>query len=225
MLWKGRNYSPKIIQISIIYLLAVFAICLQPFEYVFKLQLHLEIFLMLTSILLIFSYFYLQKLVLTINVRDKRPRLILWESLSELIFLLCFLIYLSIMDTDVLSISEQLVFVVSHWWQIILMALIITVYELVLLQHLKKVAFPQLVVSQVTGILWFNIYQMAQSQISLKLYISVVIMVFVMLTNIGFCSFDNLTLLQKVLEIKNKKSYRTSQLEESQNDKSVVYKE
>lgn len=37
MLWKGRNYNPKIAQISIIYALAVFAVCLQPTEYFFKL--------------------------------------------------------------------------------------------------------------------------------------------------------------------------------------------
>lgn len=61
-------------------------------------------------------------------------------------------------------------------------------YELVLIETLKKASLNRLVITQVTGLLWFNIYQMSQSDIELQHYISVIIMLFILLVNIGLFS-------------------------------------
>ena len=57
------------------------------------------------------------------------------------------------------------------------------VYELVLLESLKKTAVNRVVITKVTGLLWFNIWAMANSDIELKHYISVIILLFVLFVN------------------------------------------
>lgn len=57
------------------------------------------------------------------------------------------------------------------------------VYELVLLECLKKAAVNRVVITQVTGLLWFNIWAMANAEIELKHYIAVIILFFVLFVN------------------------------------------
>jgi hypothetical protein len=57
------------------------------------------------------------------------------------------------------------------------------VYELVLLECLKKAAVNRVVITQVTGLLWFNIWAMANADIELKHYIAVIILLFVLFVN------------------------------------------
>lgn len=85
------------------------------------------------------------------------------------------------------------------------MALFSTIYELALWEHIRKVALSQLALTLSTGLIWFNIYQMAVSEINLRLYASVVLMGAVLLANIGLCSEVNYRSVQKGLSGKPRK--------------------
>jgi hypothetical protein len=61
-------------------------------------------------------------------------------------------------------------------------------YELIFLEMLRKFSLNRLVLTQITGLLWYNVYTMAKQEIHLRLYISVIIMSFVLLINIDLCS-------------------------------------
>ena len=74
---KGRNFSSNPIKMSILYIMAMVAMALQP-SYVFAFELHFEIFLIFVASLLIFSYFYLHRTILTIATKDKAYHLLSW---------------------------------------------------------------------------------------------------------------------------------------------------
>jgi hypothetical protein len=58
------------------------------------------------------------------------------------------------------------------------------VYEAVMIESLKKVAVSRLIITQITGIMWFNVYAMSQTEIKLPHYISAIVLLFVLLVNI-----------------------------------------
>lgn len=64
-LWKGRSLGSNKIKIFIISILVLGSILLQPLSYQFIFELHFEIFIVFTSSLMFFSYYYLHKLLLT----------------------------------------------------------------------------------------------------------------------------------------------------------------
>lgn len=81
---------------------------------------------------------------------------------------------------------------------------------MVLIESLKKVGVNRLIITQITGILWFNIYSMSKDDIQMKHYISVIIMLFILLVNIELFSEDNIkNLLNLFSNNKNKKKKTT----------------
>ena len=75
---KGRNFSNNSIKMCILLGLAILAVILQPKTYQFSFELHFEIFIIFIASLLIFSYFYLHRIVLTFTIRTKSQRLLSW---------------------------------------------------------------------------------------------------------------------------------------------------
>jgi hypothetical protein len=63
----------------------------------------------------------------------------------------------------------------------------------------------RLIINQVTGLLWLNIYTMAKGGIEIRLYVSVIIMFFILLINMEVFSDDNIKRLLNVLSGSKKK--------------------
>jgi hypothetical protein len=201
-IWRGRNYSTNPIKLSLLYFITITAVGLQPEEYTFAFELHFEIFIISTTCLLLFGFFYLQRLVLTFASRDKNYRSLFWQSCFELLFLVFLWLYFLFMGEHGLSCQEQLDYILSNWWNIPLLGTLCAGYELSLSEHIRKVSLSQLAITLATGFLWFNVYQMAVEAIDLRLYISVFIMTAVLLTNIGLISEHNFKKIQKLLSLK-----------------------
>ena len=85
---KGRHFSNNSIKMCILFSLTILSIGLQPKIYEFAFELHFEIFIIFIASLLIFSYFYLHRIVLTFTTRNKSHRLLSWEALFEVIALI-----------------------------------------------------------------------------------------------------------------------------------------
>lgn len=97
---------------------------------------------------------------------------------------------------------DNIVNVLVNWGAVVSVAILNTGFEMVLWEHIRKVALSQLAVSMATGFLWFNIYLMSVEGINLQLYISCMVMGAVLLTNIGLFSESNFKKLQNVLNRK-----------------------
>jgi hypothetical protein len=94
ILWKGRSLGANKVKIFIMGMLVLGSIVLQPLSYGFFFELHFEIFIILTSSLVFFSYYYLHKLFLTVTHRDHLPFMICQiSSLESLIIILLALYY------------------------------------------------------------------------------------------------------------------------------------
>ena len=59
-----------------------------------------------------------------------------------------------------MSTLQQLDFAKDYWWAVIFVALFNTGYEMVLWEHIRKVALSQLAITVTSGLLWLNLYQM-----------------------------------------------------------------
>jgi hypothetical protein len=105
---------------------------------------------------------------------------------------------------------------------LILMAMVLlgVVYEAVMIESLKKVAVSRLIITQITGMLWFNIYTMSQAEIQLPHYISTIVLLFVLLVNIDLFSEENMRGLLGLLNKKKKKktTFTEMEMKESEND-------
>lgn len=121
------------------------------------------------------------------------------------------------MEQQGLPIAEQLSYLSANWWAVLVVAVFSTLYEMVLWEHVRKVALSQLAITLATGFTWFNIYQMIISDIDMRLYISVFVMAAVLLVNIGLFSEANLKRIQKALTgkpTKRKKAMKRDNLSE-----------
>lgn len=94
------------------------------------------------------------------------------------------IVYYVAMEESGLSFSDQLDYISDNALTLVGMMMLNSLYELVMIESIKKVALNRLIITQVTGLLWFNIYYMAKTEIDLQHYISVIIMLFVLLVNI-----------------------------------------
>ena len=92
------------------------------------------------------------------------------------------------MEQQGLPIKDQFSYLAMNWWAVPVVAIFSTLYEMVLWEHIRKIALSQLALTLATGFTWFNIYQMIISDIDLRLYISVFVMAAVLLVNIGLFS-------------------------------------
>jgi hypothetical protein len=78
-------------------MLVLGSIVLQPLSYGFFFELHFEIFIILSSSLVFFSYYYLHKLFLTVTPKDHLPFLICQISGLESLFIILLTLYYVIM--------------------------------------------------------------------------------------------------------------------------------
>lgn len=81
ILWKGRSLGTNNIKTIIICVLVLGAVLLQPLTLTFLFELHFEIFIILTSSLMVFAYYYLHKLMVTVTSKDVLPKLLCQVSL------------------------------------------------------------------------------------------------------------------------------------------------
>lgn len=79
----------------------------------------------------------------------------------------------------------------------------------------KKISFNRLIISQVTGLLWFNIYQMVKLEVVLGHYISVIVMMFVLMVNMDLFSEENINKVLGLLAIGKQKKRKRSFAESS----------
>lgn len=100
------------------------------------------------------------------------------------------------------------------------MMLLGVVYEAVMMECLKKVAVSRLIITQITGMLWFNIYSMSQTEIKLPHYISTIVLLFVLLVNVDLFSEENMRSLLGLFNKKKKKktTFTEMEMKESEND-------
>jgi hypothetical protein len=105
ILWKGRSLGTNKVKILIMGMLVLGSIVLQPLSYGFYFELHFEIFIILTSSLVFFSYYYLHKLFLAVTPKDHLPILVCQISALESLFLLLLTLYYVVMEDNGLSFS------------------------------------------------------------------------------------------------------------------------
>jgi hypothetical protein len=67
------------------------------------------------------------------------------------------------MEENGLSVTDQLTYIADNMLMLLGTLILNFVYEFVLIESLKKVAVNRLVIAQITGLLWFNIYTMSKA--------------------------------------------------------------
>ena len=92
------------------------------------------------------------------------------------------------MEQNDFTITEQLSYLTKYWWALLAIALCNVLYEIALWEHIRKVALSQLVITVVTGFFWFNVYDIINTELNIRVYIATVILAVVLLINIGLLS-------------------------------------
>lgn len=128
----------------------------------------------------------------------------------EFVCLCLLVLYYNLLEDGGSSMSDQFAYMAAHPYLLTFLVLFNLFYELIFLEMLRKFALNRLVLTQITGLLWYNVYTMAKQEIQLRLYISVIIMSFVLLINIDLCSEENMKNTQEFLASTKKKKKRTT---------------